>query len=118
MVKTSKKYRLYNGQDIEEVQTIQWSRHRRSTDYTMVKTSKKYRLYNGQDIGEVQTIQWSRHRRSTDYTMVKRNKTKRQTMVQTNGENLRLGTKTGDELKCSRKVTSSYSLVLLMSQIG
>jgi hypothetical protein len=70
MVKTSKKYILYNGQDIEEVQTIQWSRHRRSTDYTMVKTSKKYKLYNGQDIEEVQIIQWSRHRRSTDYKMV------------------------------------------------
>jgi DNA-binding transcriptional MerR regulator len=56
MVKTSKKYRLYNGQDIEEVQNIQWSIHRRSTEYTMVKTSKKYRLFNGQDIEEVQTI--------------------------------------------------------------
>jgi hypothetical protein len=56
MVKTSKMYRLCNGQDIEAVQNIQWSRHRRSTDYTMAKTSKKYRLYNGQDIAEVQTI--------------------------------------------------------------
>ena len=38
MAKTSKKYRLYNGQDIEEVQTMQWPRHRSSTEYTMVKT--------------------------------------------------------------------------------
>ena len=66
MAKTSKQYRIYNGQDIEEVQTIQWPRHRRSTDYIMVKTSKKYRLYNGQDIEEVQTIQWSREIRQKD----------------------------------------------------
>jgi DNA-binding transcriptional MerR regulator len=41
MVKTSEKYRLYNGQDIEEVQTIQWSREIRQKDKQWYKQMEK-----------------------------------------------------------------------------
>ena len=50
------KHRQYSGQKTE-VQTIQWSKDRR-TDNTVAKR-QKYRQYSGQKT-EVQTIQWQK----------------------------------------------------------